>query len=98
MTDDEKKAEHVARYQAAAHAMQSGVAYDPDVTSQQPKHLRVGINAALVDHGGLVMLLIKKGLITEEEYFRAIAEAMEGERDRYEADLSKKFGKPITLG
>jgi len=33
------------RYNKAAHAMQSGVAFSKDKKEQDPKHLRVGINA-----------------------------------------------------
>ena len=76
------------RHAAAAHAMQSGVLWQMTnayaEAGTQPKHLRVGINAAMSDHSGLVYLLIAKGLITEEEYFEAIADAMECERRRYE--------------
>lgn len=86
------------RYLDAAHAMQSGVrlkmtrdgapddsAFWPGDTS--PKHLRVGVNSALSDAGGLVRLLIAKGVITEEEYREAIADAMEREVQRYRDDL-----------
>lgn len=55
-------------YLRLAHAMQAGVAmwqnYDPSETT--PKHLRVGINSAMADHGALVDLLFKKGILTEE--------------------------------
>lgn len=93
--------EHVnesrARYQAAAHGMQSGVAADPTDKSLQPKHLRVGVNSALVETAVLAQLLIDKGIITAEEHSTALADAMERERDKYAADLSKKLGKPVTL-
>jgi hypothetical protein len=82
MTDDE-------RYLAAAHAMQSGVALEMQRNPRptEPKHLRVGINAAMADMGGLVALLIKKGVITDAEYRVAIADAMECEALRYEDRL-----------
>lgn len=70
------------RWAAAAHAMQSGVAYEMSKGNDHattPKHLRVGVNSAMSDHGGLVKLLIAKGLFTEEEYLTAIADAMEDE-------------------
>lgn len=76
------------RYLNATHAMQSAVAYMMSISSRdmptEPKFLRVGINAAMVEHTGLVTLLIKKGLITEEEYLEAIADEMEAEVKRYE--------------
>lgn len=92
------------RYMAAMHAMQSGVATDmktdPNARSQgatTPKHLRVGLNGALADQGALVRLLVGKGIITEAEYFEAVADAAEAEQARYEQLLSERFGKPVTL-
>lgn len=83
MEDSVKK--HYDRYYAAAHAMQSAVAFsmqmDPAETT--PKHLRVGVNAAMVEHGALVGLLLKKGLITEEEFYEALADKMEAEVESY---------------
>lgn len=89
-----------ARWQAASHAMQSGVQATMDAGISQaaePKHLRVGINIALSDHGGLVDLLIDKGIITSAEYFKAIANAMEREKLLYESRLSEHYGSPVTL-
>jgi len=64
-------------YQAACHAMQTGVKFMqnfehpteviPDNAiepSDAPKHLRVGINTIMCDHAALVKLLVKKGIIT----------------------------------
>ena len=91
--DDEK------RYFAALHAMQTGVAYDlqHNPSSGTPKHLRVGINSAMVGHGALVKLLLEKGIFTEEEYIKAIADGMECERDKYQETVSKQFGGKVTL-
>lgn len=88
------------RYEAAAHAMQSGVAMEMNHHSQptEPKHLRVGINAAMADHCGLVTLLIAKGVFTEAEYLDAIAKSMESEKERYEKHLTDLVGTKITLG
>lgn len=62
-----------------------------------PKHLRVGVNAAMVGHGGLVVLLIAKGVFTEEEYLKAIADKMEAEQATYEERLSEAAGAKVTL-
>jgi hypothetical protein len=88
------------RWTAAAHAVQSGIAFGEARAKErgerfqqtEPKHLRVGINAALCDHGSLVKLLIAKGVMTEEEYLEAIAVGMEEEKARYETDLGVKLG------
>lgn len=78
------------RYEAAAHGMQSGVAAmmrrgHPETES---KHLRVGVNSAMCDHAALVRLLMAKGLFSEEEYNKEIADEMERERERYELRIS----------
>lgn len=90
-----------ARWHAAAHAMQSGVAMEMEhadtIHATEPKHLRVGVNAALSDHAALALLLIAKGVITDQEYREAIALGMEAEQRRYEERLSAKLGVKITL-
>jgi len=81
------------------HAMQSGVAMKMNLEPSEStsKHLRVGVNAAMCDHAGLVRLLIEKGLITEAEYEAAITAEMGREVERYEAWLTERLGRPITL-
>lgn len=99
MTDQE-------RYLAAAHAIQSGVAmkmnYDGGPTSGEtsPKHLRVGVNMAMSDGSSLAKLLMDKGVITEAEYFAAIADGAEREKALYESALNAHFagGPTVTLG
>lgn len=94
MTDNKKIEEYKQRYFAAAHAMQSGVAmkmnYDDESTN--PKHIRVGINSALVDGSAVARLLMKKGIFTEEEYFESLAVAMEEEAKSYEKEINDRFG------
>ena len=69
------------RYQRAAHAMQSGVAMEMNHRAQptEPKHLRVGVNSAMCDSSALARLLINKGLITHDEYTKAITDEMRRE-------------------
>lgn len=87
------------RYRAAAHAMQSGVAYDQGQGSQDgsPKHLRVGVNSAMVETSAIARLLVAKGIVTEEEYAEAIVAGMEAEAKRYEAELTARYGVKVTL-
>jgi len=92
-------------WQRLTHAMQSGVAFemnDPAITATEPKHLRVGINAAMSDHGGLVELLVAKGVFTEREYMLAIVRKMREEVGHYEARANAKLGGPgekrVTFG
>lgn len=87
------------RYYAAAHAVQSDIAFrigrGDDCAS--PKHLRVGVDTAKVEQAALAMLLIEKGIFTLDEYDKAMADAMERERDQRAAALSKSMGANITL-
>lgn len=87
------------RYARAAHAMQSGVAMEHGRGSQDgtPKHLRVGVNSALVNDAALARLLLAKGFITDAEYLEAVTVEMEDEVKRYETRLSNAVGAPITL-
>ena len=58
-------------YEEAAHAMQSSVAHEMNLPHRQaptePKHLRVGVNTAMVDHAALAYLLIQKGIIRMDQ-------------------------------
>ncbi|OCC01819.1 hypothetical protein BA190_26775 [Labrys sp. WJW] len=95
-----------ARYLAALHAMQSGVAFTPadqpmpGFVSREctPKHLRVGVNSALVGSGALLRVLIAKGICTEEEFTAALADQAEEEVANYERELTALLGKPVKLG
>lgn len=84
------------RYDAALHAMQSGVAAEMGKPCE-PKHLRVGVNSALVGNAAIARLLIEKGVITLDEYVAAEADEMERERDRYAERLSTQTGTNVTL-
>ena len=100
MTEEERLLEHTVRYQKACHAMQSGVAMEMQIggRAHEPKHLRVGVNSAMVEGSALVQLLIEKGLFTKEEWARALAVSMENEVRSYEARLSQSLGgQKITL-
>jgi hypothetical protein len=87
------------RYAAAAHAIQTGVAYELEIDSASgtPKHLRTGLNVEMVSHGALVRLLIAKGVCTEEEYFEEVVKGLEDEQCRYEERLSAHYGGTIKL-
>lgn len=79
--------------------MQAGVAMEMEAGTKEtePKHLRVGVNAAMCDSAALAKLLIAKGLFTWEEYYKEIADQMELEVKSYEEKLSKRFNRAISL-
>ena len=90
MTLEEKK----KKYAALTHAMQTGVAYKMERAPAEttPQHLRVGVNCAMSEQGALVGLLMKKGIITEDEYLDALIESMEGEVQSYQTELTELYG------
>lgn len=84
---DVTREEIVEAYEAAMHGIQSGVAYEIEVLGLEkagasPKHLRVGVNSAMVTDHAIATLLIAKGIFTEEEYAEAVAKSAEMERVR----------------
>lgn len=105
MTNEEK----MQRYRELSHAVQTGIAWiialenrdcsdvnaDPNLRAH--KHLRTGIDTTKADFGALARLLIAKGIFTEEEYVDTLLDGMEREKASYEADLSSRVGRNITL-
>jgi hypothetical protein len=84
---------------ALSHRVQSGVAWDHSTGSDDgtPKHLRTGVNIALVETGAIGRLLVRKGLVTPGEYADAIIEGLEKEVAMYERRLREKLGSNVTL-
>jgi hypothetical protein len=82
----DKQADDFARYLRAGHAIQTAVGYEQSTGSKDgsPKHLRTGINLSKTDQCALVKLLIARGLFTEAEYIKAIADEAEAEVERYQ--------------
>ncbi len=87
------------RYLTAMHAMQSGVSVKQGLSPSEtePKHLRVGVNSTMMQQSALVGLLINKGIITELEWFTALADGAENEVKLYEQEISKITGGTVTL-
>lgn len=81
------------RYMNALHAIQSGVALEMIQGSRdtEPKHLRVGVNSAMIQISALVKILTNLGLFTMEEWYEFLADATEEEKERYEKRLGFKL-------
>jgi hypothetical protein len=101
MTEEEKKERelHWERYLAAAHAVQSGVKQLMELKHNygSPKHTRTGVDMQKAEQGGLAKLLIDKGVFTELEYFKAMADAMEREKEEFERELSVLMKANVKL-
>lgn len=86
---------YIQRYNAALHAMQTGVAYEmaKDSKKNTPKDLRVGVNSAMISDAALARLLVAKGVFTIAEYESELADEAEREVVRYEArNPGMRFG------
>jgi len=82
--------------------MQAGVKMEMHGVGQPtPSHhdiqARIGVNSAMVEHGALVALLVKKGVITDEEYFSSLANMMEREVRRYEEKLTERSSGRVKV-
>ena len=79
-------------YLKIVHSIQCAIDFDHKVKmneegedkSWEPKHLRVGIDTTKAEDAGLAVLLIKKGVITEEEYYQAMLDGVKKELEIYE--------------
>ena len=86
------------RYLKAAHAMQSGVAYSMGHTVETtPKHLRVGVNSAMVETSTLARLLIANGVFTEQEHLEMLCVVMEEEVASYQKKINERLGVEGTI-
>lgn len=63
---------------AYQHAVQTGIVIVNDLADQRgecsPKHLRVGVNSALIDSSAVVKVLVEKGIITHIEFLQKARE------------------------
>lgn len=101
MKFSDKANELYHEYMSLAHAVQSGVAAQmekqPDAAATSPKHLRTGVNMAMVEHSALLELLIAKGIITDEEYLTSLVQKTREEKEKYERILSDAYGAKVDL-
>lgn len=88
--------EFLVKYEQLAHSVQSAIKFELSRDASDPKyhykHLRTGLNCVMADHGSLGRLLVKKGLITQDEYFEATLEGMELEVQRTTENVRKNLG------
>ena len=99
LSDTDELTKLQMKYARLMHAMQTGIAvlmnYNPKET--EPKHLRVGVNSALLDSSAVVKLLVSKGIITELEYFRELVALVQADLDSYQEQIQKITGTKIVL-
>jgi hypothetical protein len=97
-----KNRELLEKIFALSHAIQTGVAYEmektPEHSATTPKHLRTGVNLAMLENAALAELLVGKGVVTMEEVLKSNINKLEQEVESYEARLSKTYGVKIKLG
>jgi hypothetical protein len=83
------------RYDRAVHCIQAGSKMVAARNGEHPQ-TRTGINIAMRDHASIVELLVAKGVITSDEYMKALADGAEVEVRRLE-DEPSAAGVSITL-
>jgi hypothetical protein len=88
-------------YEAAVHGVQSAIAHKIGTgwNGASDKHLRVGVDMSKADMLGLVMLLIAKGVFTEEEYIEHMRLAANTELAMHEEEIKQQFpaGADVTF-
>jgi hypothetical protein len=68
-----------------------------DPTFGTAKDIRTGLDTSKADQGGLVNLLIMKGVFTDVEYMEAIVTSMKQEHRRWEEEISQALGTDTVL-
>jgi hypothetical protein len=89
-------------YNSAAHGVQSAIRFEMTklgIPDSGPivdfiKHLRVGLDCRAADMAGLSGLLIKKKIISLNEYNEYMRLAMNEELARYQDHVRKTYGLP----
>lgn len=90
------------RYKTFMHGVQTGVkmCIQRDGLSEagaSPKHLRAGVNSALIDSAAVIELLMEKGIIDPLELMEKLCEKAEEEVRRYEDRISGDTDTDVTL-
>jgi hypothetical protein len=85
------------------HAIQSGIAtaieqFGEGEAGVSPKHLRVGIDNALVGHTALIQALVDRRVITWDGFYDSYLTHLRAEVERVEKMLSDRLGATIKLG
>jgi hypothetical protein len=106
-SESEECSRMVARMTALLHKIQTGILFTreweemqgipDDRRSTGPKHLRVGVDQALIEHGALCALLIEKGIIKAKDYYETQIEFLERDVEAYTERLKERFGANFTL-
>jgi hypothetical protein len=82
--------EQYTEYNRLLHAMQTGVMIDQEQLGSRdgsPKHLRTGLNSAMVSDRAIVELLVEKGVFTSCEFYEKLNFCMAEEVVAYERRL-----------
>jgi len=82
----------VTEYEKHAHAVQTAIEFNSNKKALEPKHLRVGIDMSKADMEGLVTLLIAKGVLTMDEYVKAVTQSAANEAERHKFNLAREMG------
>lgn len=90
---------------ALQHMVQSGIAalqghhqlHGGRFPQCEPKHLRVGVNSAMVEASAMARILFAKGICTPREFFDQLIAVWNEEVDSYERLLREQIGPNVSL-
>ncbi len=94
MTEDREMSDwNKKEYTRLAHSIQSATAFLMEHgNSHNPKHLRTGLNILFAEHAAIAELLVKKSIITREEYEASLLKGLQEELDRLTKEAREKAG------
>jgi hypothetical protein len=89
--------EQASMLEVLAHRVQSAIAFfegqrdafGTRCAETEPKHLRVGVNSALVETSAVARLMFRKGLISAKDYYDTLIEVWEQEVDSYRERIKR---------
>lgn len=88
-------------YEVAVHGVQSAIDVAmntyPDYRATEEKHMRVGVDMSKADMCGLANLMIRKGLITLDEYMEAMRLGANHELAMREIEHYERTGVKVSF-
>ncbi len=85
------------------HGIQTGIKFKYETEEKnlpidhKLKHIRVGVDNAIAHGEALSMLLVKKGVFTEEEFLEQYLDSLQFKLKQYKRELSEELGVNVNL-
>lgn len=98
-----RKEELIQEINQKLHGIQTGIRYKYETSEKDEsldrrlKHIRVGVDNALIQTDTLMQLLVKKGVFTDIEWLEEYLQAVNFKLNQYKKELSEALGVPVNL-